>query len=424
LGAFAVRRIFKPIAIVAVSALCALLAFHGCRTFRADRAVRGDGGAGSYDEALKWAPGDASLWLGRGRLRHHAFGAADLDGALGDYLKALSLNPRLGRGWTGVADIYEQKGAWREAETAYGNAFRVHAFSPDAHWRAGNYFLRRGDLPRMYDCFRAAVQYDPSRLGIAVRTAWQVDGDRAGILGKLVPDRLRDNLAYFDFLVSQKELDLGRAAWERMLGDGVPDKYEFKASAAFGYIDQLLAAGRVGDAERVWGEALAKAGVPARAPAARWNESFEDDVLGGGFDWRVAKLGDARMEVASGGCPDGRRCLGVSFGNANVRFAHLSRIVPVAGSGEYALEYDFRAEGLTSDKRPYWSVQGHPERTCAELRTEPFPESSGWARASYGFSVGEGCRAIRLTLQRDTSSKIGNRIKGSLWVDAVRVRKK
>ncbi|MDR0842151.1 MAG: hypothetical protein LBP68_01875, partial [Acidobacteriota bacterium] len=56
------------------------------------------------------------------------------------------------------------------------------------------------------------------------------------------------------------------------------------------------------------------------------------------------------------------------------------------------------------------------------LRTDPFPESAGWTKKSYGFAVKEGCSAIRLTMQRDPSSKFDNLLKGSLWLDAVAVR--
>ena len=313
--------------------------------------------------------------------------------AIGDYQVALSLNPRLSRAWLDLADCYEQTKRYDEAEAALNNALLTHTYSPITRWQAGNFFLRRGNLPRMYDCFKMAIEYDPEKFGIATETAWKVDTDHAAILQKLVPDKLPENLSYFDFLVTRNELDLARVAWERALKNDLPTEVEFKVSSSFRYIDRLLAKNRVEEAERVWDEALQKAGsglrdtrIITQEPRAGgsgplnlvWNGSFENEILQGGFDWRFPDLRDVQFASDLNNCMEGLKCLRVTFGGANIRFSHLSQIVPIPCSGELCAGVlfshgrpDHRQDALPFDPRISRSIR---RLRCARAN---FPENAG-----------------------------------------------
>lgn len=404
--------------------------------FRADRIIRAEQTFESYSRALRYDPANATLWWHRGRLRHYSVGVVDISQAISDYQKALSLNPRLSQAWVDLADCYERTERYADAEEALNKALATHTYSPVTRWQAGNFFLRRGNLPRMYECFKMASEYDPEKLGIAMDVAWKVDTDRAGILQKLVPDELSANLRYFDFLLSRDELDLARAAWERVLKNDVPPESEFKVGSSFGYIDRLLAKSRVEEAERVWDEALQKAGSglrdtrilkqepdgrPAGPPNLVWNGSFENEILHGGFDWRYPGMQDVRFQVELNKGTEGANCFRVTFGGTNISFSHLSQIIPIPSPGSYVLDFYLRTEGLTTDQTPYIVIQGYPEGSGASLRTEPFPESTGWKKMSYPFVVKENCKAIQFILRRDPSSKFDNQIKGSLWLDGISI---
>lgn len=422
---------------VIILALASPAIYRGYRIYRADRIIRAEQTFESYSRALRYDPANATLWWHRGRLRHYSVGVVDLSQAVRDYQEALSLNPRLSQAWVDLADCYERTGRYADAEAALDEALATHTYSPVTRWQAGNFFLRRGDLPRMYECFKMASEYDPEKLGIAVDIAWKVDADHAGILQKLVPDRLSANLSYFNFLVSRDELDLARAAWERALKNDIPPESEFKVSSSFGYVDRLLAKSRVEEAERVWDEALQKAGTGLRdtrivkeEPGARasgppnlvWNGSFEYEILRGGFDWRYPGIPDVQFQIDLNNCMEGLKCLRVTFGDTNITFSHLRQIIPVPSPGSYVLDFYLRTEGLTTDQTPYVSIQGYPEGSGASLRTDHFPESTMWKKMSCPFLVKENCKAIQLVLRRDPSSKFDNQIKGSLWLDAISIQ--
>ncbi|MGA2263952.1 MAG: tetratricopeptide repeat protein [Acidobacteriota bacterium] len=420
-----------------ILALAGPAIYRGYRMFRSDRIVRSEQTVESFTRAIEMDPGNAALWWHRGQLRHYAVEAVDIPQAILDYQKALSINPRLSQAWVDVADCYERTARYAEAEDAFRHALATHAYSPLTHWQAGNFFLRRGNLAQMYECFKMASAYDPGKLGIAMDIAWKIDPERGAILEKLIPDNLAANLSYLDFLVSRDELDLARAAWLRALKNDPPTESEFKIASSFGYIDHLVDKNRVEDAERVWDEALHKsgsnpgypriggqdaAGGSPAAPNLIWNGSFEDEIVNGGFDWRYAEMKEVEFEVDLTDRLEGLKSLKVTFGGANIQFAHLSQIVPIPHPGNYVLEVYLRTQGLTTNRKPYLSIQGYPEASGAALSTEPFPETTPWEKRSYTFAVKDKCKAVKIMLRRDPSARFDNQIKGSLWLDKISIR--
>jgi tetratricopeptide (TPR) repeat protein len=423
-----------------VAALILLLAWpaihRSAGMFQADRIIRGEQTIESYSRAILHDPSNAILWWHRGRLQHYSIERVDIPNALRDYEKALALNNRLSQAWVDLADCYERTGREREAEAALENAFSVQTYSPLIRWQAGNYFLRRGNIPRMYECFRLASEYDIEKLVPAAELSWKADSNHAGILRTLVPDTLPANLRYLQFLADRNELDLARAVWNRIRENRIPNDFEYRAPMTFAYVDRLLADSRVEEAQEVWKDALRKAGEGIEnSPAAAdikdrpilpanlvWNGSFEKEILQGGFDWRFPDMKEVQFRIDLSDRMDGLKSLKLIFENINISFAHLSEIIPTPKPGNYQLEYFLRTEGLTTDKRPYFAIQGYPDPAMISYQTEPFPESMPWSKLTFAFAVDSNCKAIQLVLRRDASSKFDNQIKGSLWLDGVSVR--
>jgi len=436
-ASFVARPSTLRAAALILALLLAPVVVRSYRIFRADWIVKVDETVVGYSRALEIDPSNAVYWWYRGRLRHYTVGVVDIPRAAEDYRHALALNPRLGQAWVDLADCYERLGEFGKAEDALDKALAVRTYSPVIRWQAGNYFLRRANLPRMYECFRVTSQYDIQKLGIAMQTAWKVDPDRARILERLIPDTLEANLRYMVFLVERNELDLALAAWQRSLRNEPAPESAYKVLVCFALIDRLLARERVDDALQVWDQALQKAGTglrDTRAPGTNadakrprdtnlvWNGSFEREILQGGFDWRYPGSSSVQIRTDLNNTLEGLKCLRVSFGGGNLSFSGLSQIVPVPAPGAYLLEFYLRSEGLTTDQRPYCAIQGYPNAGGASLRTELFPASTQWQKISNTFVVKEDCRAVELTLRRDPSSKFDNEIKGSLWLDAITIR--
>jgi tetratricopeptide (TPR) repeat protein len=422
---------------IAVVALFTPVIYGSYRMFKADWIVRDRQTAEAYSQALQYNPSNPVLWWYRGRLRHYSIDSVNIPDAISDYQKALAMNPRLGQAWVDLADGYERIGDNDAAEAALEKAFAVRTYSPVIRWQAGNFFLRRGKLGKMYECFKLASEFDRSKLGIAMDIAWKVDPDHQEVLQKLIPDDMQSNLNYLAFLLGKNELDLARPVWQRFLKNEIPTEMPFKVSIANDYIDRLQAKNRIAEALQIWDDALAKADFSpqdTRRPAESnkgnapkpvnlvWNGSFESEMIHGGFDWRYpADSPEMQFLIDLDNRVEGLKSLCLKFGGANLSFSHLRQIVPVFEPGAYVLDYYLRTDGLTTDQTPYLSIQGYPDASGAAARSEKFPATSAWSEVSAPFNVKENCKAIELIVRRDPSSKFDNKLKGSLWLDGVAI---
>lgn len=439
--AFAVLNLSSPIhriiwsLLVLIAVAPAIYRSYGI--FRADRIVRSDKTVESYSRAIRYDPSNATLWWHRGRLRHFSLKAPDIALAASDYRKALSINPRLGEAWADLSDCLDQMGKYADAEAALEKAFAVRTYSPQIRWQAGNFYLRRGNLPKMYECFRMASRYDPQKLNIAMDVSWKIDADHEGILEKLIPDTLAANLRYLQFLVARDELKLAAPVWQRFLNNPIPADYELKPSAAFSYIDRLLAGAHVSEALVVWDGILRKTRsglsdhrLPQNSRGVLetpdhnliWNGSFEHEMLQGGFDWRYRDSETIRFRADSANRMEGLKSLHLTFGGENIASAFLHQIVPIHKPGRHQVDFYLRTDGLTTDQLPYLIIRGYPDAAGASATSAFFPAQSEWTRMSIPFIANPGCKAVHLILLRNRSSKFDNMIKGSLWLDGFVLR--
>ncbi len=421
----------------AVILLCASALYWIYGPLHADLLVAREKTFESFTRAIDSDGNNSEYWWIRGRLRHYGFEQNNLPAAIRDYRRALSLNPRLGQAWVDLASCLEQEGDHRGAEESLKNALKVWTYSPIVHWQAGNYYLTHGNPEKMYRHFRTAIDYDAGKLDIALQVAWRADPDPAKILLRLVPDKMEANRKALGFFVARGEMDHAGIAWSRLMRNQIPEDSQMHLSAVFPYIDALLSKSRIQDAYRVWLEArkkfvfhleTARAGTqlstPFKAPSATnlvWNGSFEEDISDGGFDWRRQRSDGADLQFDHTVRYSGRRSLRITFQGANIQFSHLSQIIPLPAPGEYRLQYYLRTENLTTDQKPYFTVESLPASSETVLSTEAFPGTSEWRKYSVVFKAHTGVNAVKLSLRRSLSKKFDSRIQGSLWLDDVAV---
>jgi tetratricopeptide (TPR) repeat protein len=425
-------RIALTILLLAVIAPALFLAYRVCR---AEYRVRTSGDLGSYIQAIHLDSANGEYWWMRGRFRHYDLESMNVPAAIADYERALQLNPRIAKAWLDLSDAYEKTGLLQKAESALHNAMRVHAFSPSVRWQAGNFYLIRGDLQRMYECFKMASEYDIEKLNSALQLVWKIDPDRPRIERDLIPQNLPSYLLYLNFLVSHDELDLAKAAWEKSLRMPIPDRFQYRVSSAFGLIDRLLMKDRIEEAVHVWQQDLQKEGskgIHSNFESLKqsmrsetnliWNGSFEEEILNGGFDWRFFGIPEVEVQTVLNESFYGIKCLRIRFSSSNVPYLHLRQALPILDPGIYRFEYYAKTLDLTSDQRPYFALRAFPENGRTYFHTEMLPANSSWQRYSYEFRVEPGTKALQLMLIRDLSTKLGNQIQGTLWLDSVSIR--
>jgi tetratricopeptide (TPR) repeat protein len=364
-------------------------------------------------------PENADLWYQLGHYWQLDFEHSDLPLAISYYQRATSINPGSASYWMDLAGAYETAGNISQAEQAFRKAREVYPISAEAAWRLGNFLLRQGRTPEAFHHIHDAVVTDPKFTALAVSRCWHSTRDIDQILKAVLPDEADENWDAIQFFVQAREPVPAMAVWERIAAH----RASFPVSEAFPLVDMLVETRHADDARIVWTQALLAAGIQeGTVPngALVWNGGFERDFLNGGFDWRAGAIEGAEMGWDEQIVHSGRRSLRVDFdGSANVDFQNIWQYVLVQPATSYRFKAFFRTQDLSTDSGMRFEIRdvshpGNPSRfTPNALGTQP------WAEEVVEFTSGSDTKLLQVVLRRTRSEKLGNKIRGTAWIDDV-----
>lgn len=369
--------------------------------------------------AAKREPINAELWDQLGRYRQLNFEHSDLPLAISYYRLATSINPGSASYWMDLASAYESAGDTEQAEQAFRKAREAYPISAEAAWRLGNFLLRQGRMPEAFQHIHDAVVTDPKFTALAVSRCWRSTQDIGQILTQVLPDEADANWGAIQFFVQAREPFPAMAVWERIAAH----PSSFPVSEAFPLLDMLVETRHADDARSVWIQALSWAGIRADAGlngALVWNGGFEQEFLNGGFDWRVSAVEGAQMGWDEQIAHSGRRSLRVDFeGTANVDFQNLWQYVFVQPGTRYRLSAFFRSEDLSTDSGMRFEIHDVSNPGAPLHFTPNVSGTKSWAEETAEFTTPPDTKILQITLRRTRSEKLGNKIRGTAWVDDV-----
>ena len=413
-----INPIWRWLVFAAMVAAAGALAFSG-----AHHAVAAHW-AGSADPALwlRAAQSESSngdRWYQLARYRQLDFEHSDLPLAITYYRRATSVNPRSSFYWLDFASAYESAGDVAEAEQAFRRARDLYPISADAAWRLGNFLLRQGRVPEAFQQIHDAVAINPKLTAPAISACWRSAQDIDQILRTVLPDGADENWGAIQFFVQAREPQPAMAVWKRIAAHDA----SFPASETFPLLDMLIATGHADDARAVWNQALLAAAVPREADASDslvWNGGFEKEPLDGGFDWRFRSVEGAEIKWDEEFVHSGRRSLRVDFdGTTNVDFENVWQYEVVLPSTRYRFGAFFRTEDLSTDSGIRFEIRD-VSRPGTPVRSTPnLVGSQSWAEQNLEILTSPDTRLLQIVLRRTRSDKLGNKIRGTAWIDDV-----
>jgi len=410
--------IWRWLAFAATVAAAGSLAFSGARHAVAAHWA-GSTHPAKWLRAAQIESSNADLWYELARYRQLDFEHSDLPLALDYYRRATSLNPGSPYYWMDFASAYDSAGDVAEAEQAFRKARELYPISADAAWRFGNFLLRQGRVPEAFQQIHDALAVDSKLTVSAISVCWRSTRDIDQILKAVLPDGPDENWGAIQFFVQAREPLAAMAVWKRIAAH----HDSFPAADAFPLLDMLIATGHMDEARVVWNQALQAAAVPSESDASGslvWNGGFENEPLDGGFDWRFLPIEGAEMTWDEEYLHSGRRSLRVDFdGKTNVDFENVWQYVPVSPSTSYRFSAFFRTEDITTDSGIHFDIR-EVSRSGTPVRSTPnLVGSQNWAEQNLAIVTGPDTSLLQIVLRRTRSDKLGNKIRGTAWIDDV-----
>jgi hypothetical protein len=345
----------------------------------------------------------------------------DADQANAPYFfdQALRHDAHNARLWLELANAYRLTQQPEKQRAAVLNALENSPKDVPVEWEAANLFLVSGDNATGFKLMSDVAAVDPSRREGAVLSVLRHSDDDATRALTSLPATTEVRQSLFKLLLRQEKYSAADEVWPALMAtSGTIDR-----PAVFTYFDSLIARREVAGASAAW-QSFAIHDIDIRKHIAHdgllSNGDFEVPILNAGFDWRKHSTDGLTLALQRSIFHGGNTALQLDLDTNRVGDGGLLQLVPVEPNSHYRLSAFLRAEELESANGMRLSVSDY--YTGANLMfTDELIGSFPWRQSTNEFTTGPDTQLVRISFGR--SPDIG-RIRGSLWLDDVRLEKK
>jgi tetratricopeptide (TPR) repeat protein len=373
-----------------------------------------------YKRAVRLEPANAQNWYLLGRYWQYNLEDPDAARAIRSYLSALSFNPASSETWLDLATAYESEGNLAAARDAFLHAKKAYPLSAGVSWRYGNFLLRQGETDSAFSEMRSAVQADPHRAAEAFSRALRAGSSIETTIDRVLPPITE---AYLDVIWDQTtdgHTENALKVWDRLAS--LHPKISLYDS--FSLVSALTSGKRIGEASRVWDEAVLFAGfADLQGPpgSVLWDGGFESNITGGGFSWILSQgIRGVQMGIDTQEKHSGNHSLRLIFdGKFNLNFADVCHYVPVKPATTYLFSAWVKTRALTSDQGLRFRLNALDTQYPSTANTSDVHGTAPWARIEMVWTSASDAHEAQVCLVRYPSEEPSNKIQGTVWVDDV-----
>lgn len=366
--------------------------------------------------AARLAPDDPLARRALASVLQRGVGANDLQSAIDEYKRAVSLSPGDFRLWTDLGRAEEQAGNMAESEKALRRAVELAPHYSWPRWHLGNFLLRRTRYDEALTELRRVAEIDQTKRGAVFDYAWMIYGGDVAAVSRSLGDSPDVRAEFISYLIGRKRMTEALESWAGFTRE---QKKEFESTGRL-LVDSLVAEKRF----RMALEALRdlseeKAGLETGKVS---NGGFEGAVAQDGgdlFAWNVPSSAQARASLDPGKAQQGGLSLRLNFNASEAFDLNVSQLVAVEPGASYRLTFYVRTSGLKSAAAPVVRILSAVDKSrLAESAQSPTGDSD-WQKVSVDFRVPADVDGITLGIGRAVCAAEGGvcPIFGTVWYD-------
>jgi hypothetical protein len=337
------------------------------------------------------------------------------------FRKAIERNPLEQEYWLNLAKICQRTGERTASEGALENAVTVFPTSYRGRWVTGNLLLLQGDFEKALPHFSYLLVHYPNQSSAVYDVLEKAVSDSEFVLEKIVPRDPSSFRQYLSYLYEMGDKDSVRKAWAKRLSFSYPGDRE----QTLRHIEFLISRGELNEAFQVWKARLDEEGLSAFSDSNLiTNGGFEkDQILGGGFDWKIEKVPGAEVSFDPSVAFEGKRSLKVVFnGKENVDFHHVYQFLPLKSDTEYVLRANVKTQAVTTKSGLKIEVIGIGQ--AFQSLSEALTGDNGWRELIVSFRTPAQLQGGLVRMRRDKTDKFDRIISGTVWIDQVSLTEK
>ena len=320
--------------------------------------------------------------------------------------------------WCDLAGALTQYGQTEQARYCYSRALQLAPNSPQVWLRAANFSYASGDNHKAVTQYARVLRLTPVYEQVVFGYYGLMGLPLGEILEQGIPAEREVAQSYFRFLLeAASDQDVGEA-WRWVTSRRFADD-----TLAGQYVETLLGRREYEDAAAGWTQYLGGRAAGYRQSSYLYNGDFEEEPTGSVFDWRLSPADGVTLELDGSVSHSGRRSLRVELGGkTNLSYGGVAQRT-VIRAGTYRLRAYAKTEGIGTDRGLAVRVFDVESPGRLDVRTEELTGTGDWKLLEQTFTAGQGTRLIEVQLSREPSLKFDNKIRGTLWLDGVRLER-
>jgi tetratricopeptide (TPR) repeat protein len=328
--------------------------------------------------------------------------------------RASNLNPYSSAIWLDLAQAYYSMGNHLQTHAATEKALAVDPTTPDTAWNAANFFLIQDDTAEALHQFAIVLREDPSLAPSVLNICWQSLHDLNRIQG-ILPPKPDVYLAFIKLLLASDDFNSAQQIWLALM----QTKVGFDYRRSLFYIDELLKAHDVDQADEAWKQLLSRSQA-LRAYKQPNNlmvdGSFSQEILNSGFDWRYQAVPQVTVTLDNAEFHSQDRSLKIVY-SGNGEDAGIFEYVAVRPGMRYRLSAWVKSEDIeTANGQALTILNGYSRVVYGSM--EETIGTTPWHRLEMEFEAGPETNLIMIAIQRHPGE---TRIQGKFWIDDIRL---
>jgi hypothetical protein len=238
---------------------------------------------------------------------------------------------------------------------------------------------------------------------------------------RLVPKDSPGFYRYLNYLYEEGDTNQVKKAWARKVSLHLPSDRK----VTLRYVDFLISKGELNEAFEAWKAGAREEGIsfPADDNLVT-NGGFEkEEILGGGFDWRIRSVNGGIISFDRSASFEGGQSLRIHFsGKENVDFHHVDQFIAWRPDADYLLRAYVRTKGVTTKSGVKIEVAG--VGTDFHKASDPFVGDNDWREITLSFRTPPQSQGGMVRIRREKTDKFDRFISGTVWIDKVSLKEK
>ena len=354
------------------------------------------------------------VWLGRDQL---ASGKEEnVQQAVTTFRTVLQRDPQDPYRWADLGDAFLKAGQKEDARYCFGQVLALAPRSAVFLLRAADFHFQIGEnseaLPITARILGLIPDYDSIIFGDYIHFVSRTED----VLATGLPEDPRAAKSWLQFLIQAGRLDDAQRTWDWVTGHGYADN-----ALAGEYVGFLIRQGHPDSAAATWAQYTGSRADDYDKSTYLFNGDFEWDPTQSPFDWTFARTEGAEVARDCTTASSGNCSLRIKFaGTQNLGFTAASQLAFVR-PGNYRFHAFIRTEALTTDQGIQFRISDAEAPPRLNEVFGQFTGSTPWLEVSHEIVVPRETRLLQIQVIRQPSQKFDNKIGGVGWIDDLKL---